>query len=409
MRYLNFFILTFLLKCSNIHGQTSRECKCDLKFSIADKSFDDLTRNFMTSAADGRDLCDYKCVEWCSKEIRATIGGDPNIVTNQGRENMCDLVSPNKAVFKDGIKMIGEWNYVGCTLNKIVLQDNVCCRHCQCKISFLEQKKINNFDNAIEVVDLSNRILKQRNFFCDKLDHLNECETDCRELVSQELNYDIVNEIGLDNYDPIANRRDSDKICEYLNRTINSPGIDLRVRIETGPRNESVHKDIDLGNICCNRTCNCDLIYKSSTLNSSKTTSYVINIEEFLPKRPLSYYCDDEVDECVEDCKIAAGIKLRNEEIKKPDVSVLDLEIFRNSLTARRTCLVYKRLATRPNGVDVYLRYGTGYGFKEKYPYSQEMLLGKLCCYTYFGIEWFPFNKCTDWLQGELQMELFDE
>jgi predicted metal-binding transcription factor (methanogenesis marker protein 9) len=214
--------------------------------------------------------------------------------------------------------------------------------------------------------------------------------------VSKELDYDIVNSIDLDNFDPIANRDDSDKICEYLDRTINSPGVDLRVRIETGPRNESVHKDIDLGNICCNRTCNCDIIYKSSTL-SGKANQFLVNIEEFLPKRPLSYYCDDELNECIEDCKIAAGHKLRNTEIQKPDASALDLEIFKNSLTARRACLIYNTDALRPNGVDVYLRYGTGFGFKEKYPYTQELLLGKLCCYEFQKIPLFPFNKCQDW------------
>jgi hypothetical protein len=38
-----------------------------------------------------------------------------------------------------------------------------------------------------------------------------------------------------------------------------------------------------------------------------------IPLSNALPKRPESYYCADELDECIEDCKIAGGELLENE------------------------------------------------------------------------------------------------
>ena len=69
-------------------------------------------------------------------------------------------------------------------------------------------------------------------------------------------------------------------------------------------------------NICCNRTCKCEILYKhfNRTLNR---TEFKIDLTNKLPQRPLSYYCNDEVRECIDDCKIAAGEELRNEQIKQ--------------------------------------------------------------------------------------------
>ena len=126
--------------------------------------------------------------------------------------------------------------------------------------------KSTNYNSAQVEIDFSNLIFNKRKnvraFNCETLNHLDECESDCREFVSKKLGYSLLTTTSLDQYDPLKNRYDSDKICAVLNRTINSPGLNLILRYETGPRSESLHKDISLGNICCRRTCNCELIYK---------------------------------------------------------------------------------------------------------------------------------------------------
>jgi len=238
------------------------------------------------------------------------------------------------------------------------------------KLAYLNPRSANYNDAQIET-NFSSLIFNKHNnvraYDCEELNHLDECENDCREFASKKLNYTVLTTTSLDQYDPLRNRQDSDQICEVLNRTINSPGINLIVRYETGPRSESIHKDISLGNICCQRTCNCELIYRVKNKNET-IEDCKLDLTYRLPKRPLSYYCDDELKECIDDCKIAAGLSLRNEPIKNINLSVLDMNIFDDFLSARKACMIYNKTASKPKGFEVFLRYSTGNSYKQLFP-----------------------------------------
>jgi hypothetical protein len=403
------FIFNFLIvKC-----QDQRVCSCRQDYSIGSGSliiFNGYNRRFNVN--DERDYCDFECLEKCSNEIRDSVGGNASLITQEAHEKMCESVSLNKSLIKDGIKLWNIWELERCSIKgELNLESNICCRHCQCTFGYFETKtsssnhlalfdlekmiKLNDFSDAISDV-FSNK----RAYRCTEHDHDSECESECRKQVSNLLRYDKLEAKNVDYYDPLRNRSESDEICKILNKQINYPGVDLLVRIETGPRDISSHKEIRLGRICCKRICECELIFKNPTKNVIEKRK---DLNEHLKPRPLSYYCDDELNECLEDCKRAVGEELRNEPVKLMENSVLDLEIFSNFTTARRACLEYNKTTVKNIGVNAYLKYSVGNDTQKRmYPFTQELFLGNFCCETYQNIALFPFNKCKEWKNGDI-------
>ena len=369
MQKLLIFAIILSLTCRI----SSRKCDCQLQFTLNNYLYRELEVNYTNlNSDDNRDICDFKCKQWCGSEIRKTINNDSNVITNAGREKICETVTPNKSIIKDGITLSGWWDLENCASAKdqenVFIEDRICCRHCECNLMYTLPKELSKLTTE---ADFSDQIFESHNrvraYRCENLNHLDECENDCRAYVAEKLNYTLLKNREFDNYDPLVDREDSNKICQVLNRTINSPGINLLVRYETGPRSISTHKDINLGNLCCNRTCNCEVVFKTKYKNLTNEECK-LDIANRMPKRPLSYYCSDEVNECIDDCKVAAGLTLRNEPIKSIENSVLNLEIFRNFTAARKACMLYNKDALKPNGVEVYLRYSTGSGYKTMYP-----------------------------------------
>jgi len=402
------FILNFLIaRC-----QEQRVCSCRQDYSIGSGSlinFNGFKRRFDVN--DERDYCDFKCIEKCSNEIRNSVGGNANLVTQEAHEQMCQSVSLNKSLIKDGIKLWNIWELERCSIKgEFNLESNICCRHCQCSFGYLEQKSSSSnhlalfdLENMIKVKDFSNAIsavyANKRAYRCTEHDHDAECESECRKQVSNNLKYNVKDK-NIDFFDPLKNRFESNEICKTLNKQINYPGVDLLIRVETGPREESAHKEIRLGRICCKRVCECELIFKNPINNVMEKKK---DLTGYFKPRPLSYYCDDELNECLEDCKHAVGQELRNEPVKLMENSVLDLEIFSNFTTARRACLEYNKTTVKTVGVNVYLKYSIGNGLQQrKYPFTQELFLGNVCCETYQGNPLYPFNKCKQWDNGDI-------
>jgi hypothetical protein len=379
-------------------------------------NFNGYNRRF--DVADERDFCDFKCIDKCSNEIRQSVGGNAAIITQEAHEQMCESVSFNKSLIKDGIKLWSIWELERCSIKgELDLENNICCRHCQCSFGYFGQKsappkhlalfdlenmvKLNDFSNAISTV-----FANKRAYRCTEHDHDAECESTCREQVSNLLKYEQLKAKNVDFYDPLSNRSKSDEICKILNKQINYPGVELLVRIETGPRDTSSHKDIRLGRICCKRVCECELIFKNTTKN---VIEKIKDLTWRFKPRPLSYYCDDELNECLDDCKHAVGEELRNEPVKLMENSVLDLEIFSNFTTARRACLEYNKTTVKNIGVNAYLKYSVGNDTQKRmYPFTQELFLGNICCEYYQGTTLFPFNKCKQWNNGDVPANFTD-
>ena len=201
-------------------------------------------------------------------------------------------------------------------------------------------------------------------------------------------------------------------MCILLGKRVHSPGVELIGRMETGPRNSSWHKDISLGKICCERVCKCEIVYKKAVNRTLSTIEHVIDLTANLTQRALSYYCEQELDECVNDCKLAAGVHLKSEQLQESSVSPLSIEVFSQFQTARRACVLLNRTTTDASGVNVFLKYSTrldGEENADRYPAAQELLLGNLCCDPlYFNIALFPFHKCKMWNLDDLPFDLED-
>lgn len=124
----------------------------------------------------------------------------------------------------------------------------------------------------------------------------------------------------------------------------------------------------------------------------------VIDLKDKLQPRELSYYCADELSECIDDCKKAGGDHLRNTVLSDPSVSILNEEIFSDFLTARRACMLYgkKTDTSRVEGINVFLKYSTRESVNVRYPLGQELILGNICCDDYwpYNVQLMPFNKC---------------
>ena len=79
-------ILIVSLLISQIAAQ-SRKCDCKLQYEVSNNMalYSPLEKLFQnSSAADNRDICDFRCTDWCSNEIRNSVNGDPNVITDLG-------------------------------------------------------------------------------------------------------------------------------------------------------------------------------------------------------------------------------------------------------------------------------------------------------------------------------------
>ena len=137
------------------------------------------------------------------------------------------------------------------------------------------------------MADFSENIFRKNNqtraYSCTDLDQHEQCERDCRSEVANFFSYSpLTNDVNVDVFDPLVNRADSNQICAKLGETHMSPGVNLVVRVESGRRREVEvedgiwHKDVHLGGICCNRTCECEIVYKRGNRALNKIGKFIM-------------------------------------------------------------------------------------------------------------------------------------
>ena len=85
-------ILTLNFLCNRIAAQ-DRKCDCRLQYEVSNNMalYKPLEKLFTTrDAADKRDICDFRCTEWCAKEIRKEINlnDNSNVITDLGKPSI---------------------------------------------------------------------------------------------------------------------------------------------------------------------------------------------------------------------------------------------------------------------------------------------------------------------------------
>ena len=276
---LSIIFQLLLLYLHQTRSLGNRDCTCKRVYSFERKSIESLTSS--PKFDELRDICDPNCIDECSREILKDLGGNATHLTHAGLEKICNHVTPQKSIFKDGISLYNRWDLSACAKGDLLLKNNICCRFCECSLGFLNFKIGDDQTSLVRIANFSENIFKKNNqtraFLCSDLDHNRECEKDCRAEIANFLSgYTPIqlNE-NVDVYEPLLNRTESNKICQKLNRPISSPGVNVLARIETGPRDVSWHKDIHLGNICCNRSCECELVFKRGNRALNKTGKFI--------------------------------------------------------------------------------------------------------------------------------------
>lgn len=143
-------------------------------------------------------------------------------------------------------------------------KDNLCCRYCDCQLVYSRHR---SSDDDFTVIDDLSQLISdsqgnKRAFTCSDDDNDRTCEIACRDQISKLTKYTPITNLEQNEYRPLLDREDSDELCKLIKNKENAPGVDLSVRISTGPRDLGYFfKEITLGNICCQRTCKCDLMY----------------------------------------------------------------------------------------------------------------------------------------------------
>lgn len=138
-------------------------------------------------------------------------------------------------------------------------------------------------------------------------------------MISQKLEYKSLEDVSIDNYEPVKSAPNvADAICKMysdvrVSEKINDPGMRVYIEISTGQdRKTHLKMDIPLNGICCKRTCLCQIAYRNP-INKQDIKVLDLTEELILKTKHDSYYCEDELKSCMEDCRKEAGDKLASE------------------------------------------------------------------------------------------------
>ncbi len=275
------------------------------------------------------------------------------------------------------------------TLSKEIHLGTVCCRqNCSCDILYSMSQNNALFSFA--------DTLKNKSYYECSTEFSN-CKKSCLHVASDLFQNNLLK-------DPFAsekpeymnffrkNTKSGNVLCSKLSKQVTRPGLDIYLKVNSELVNDQL-EFIHFGKLCCSRPCKCQLVAKnlaSAVLKNDTNVLYGANLikdlSDFLPKRELSFDCSKEAEECIHDCRIAAGDFLQNEKIKSPNSSIQSLDIFFEFKSGVNVCKAIGKQISTP-GLDIYLRYNTE---SINYPSYEDMHIGRICCNDFL----FPANKC---------------
>lgn len=237
------FLVNFL---QNIEAcqqfQTKRTCECSVTYSIGNQpdyykklfdlpSYDDCAFNIGCEKID--------CAKNCLNNVRKILGQKEDYLTDEGKQNICRLISPVQSIFGSGIRVWASWKYDVCRSgNEPVVKDVCCNRKCSCKIVGQRVQNSNNQINSI--ADFNDLIQTSESAYNCAVSELDICQTNCMKEVGNYFNLNL-NPIDskILNYNVfLQNKFVSDKICQAIGSMVNKPGMDIYVEIDTISRNE---------------------------------------------------------------------------------------------------------------------------------------------------------------------------
>jgi hypothetical protein len=273
---------------------------------------------------------------------------------------------------------------------KDISMGRLCCNlPCSCQI-----KSSSTTTNSL-VADFDEQIIKERirgeSFNC--ANELDECEVKCKKHTAAYLKYDPLKDIDyasdtnlFENNPNIGNF-----MCSIENRDIKNPGLDFYVKASTQLEKVYTPKYFYLGRVCCKRPCECKLVYnnqKSST--DGEGAVEMISLNSYLTPTEPFYNCDDESLICMKECRQAASVYFKEENLNKIEIPVSSLDLFTNFEIATDMCNRLYRVVEEP-GINIYLRYSANGDING----INDLHLGRVCCKSFFE-GFIPANRCGD-------------
>ncbi|CAF0853428.1 unnamed protein product, partial [Brachionus calyciflorus] len=281
------------------------------------------------------------------------------------------------------------------SLGKQINLGKLCCSR-PCKCQFIDS-------NEKMIFDLSNLLNNKKDEYYSCSDQFKECKRECLNKMDEFLTKKTST---LNNPDETLNIFETDlvdssgsnQLCNKLNSTINRPGASILLKIESD-QNEV----LNIGKLCCKRQCQCQLIGKNfgnridNFQNVAFDSKLIKDLSSFMPIRNLSYDCSKESENCLRDCKIAAGTYLNSNKLKTSENTIQSLDIFFEFKAATKMCEAFNKKIESP-GVDVYLRYDIKSMIND-YQNKDDLFIGRICCNDFL----LPANKCKFHVLPDIQ------
>ena len=187
---------------------------------------------------------------------------------------------------------------------------------------------------------------------------------------------------NLNIFDFKANKVDksANQICQNVKRKngttqvkLKKPGTDIYLQVGT----ELDLRNIELGRICCIKTCDCLVI--------ARTNNILINISlpdntNFNALNP-GYDCNEELADCMFYCKKMFNPNMAQSEL---DMPASELDLFGSSLYLQYKTCADIRNNNPPNigsgqaNFEVFLRYVANGA--AQFPQTEDIYIGNLCC-----------------------------
>lgn len=268
------------------------------------------------------------------------------------------------------------------SLSKHLNLGSLCCEQ-ECKCEFIDA-----LGNLVHSLNLSSKTNKY--FDCSK--KFIDCKKECLKEADQFFG---TSSSSFDNQMEIFNFFENNLpetdgpnfLCQKLNKSSYRPGTNIFLRIRAG-----FEEKINYGKLCCKRPCKCQLIGKHAGVFMSEfvelehNSKLIQDLSAFMPARNLSYDCSKESQNCMNDCKLAAGFFLNTTKLKDPKEPIQSLDIFFEFKAATKVCKTLNKQLNSP-GVEVFLRYDTQSSTFQSF---EDLFIGRICCNEFL----FPSNKC---------------
>jgi hypothetical protein len=196
-------------------------------------------------------------------------------------------------------------------------------------------------------------------------------------------NWTTPNMFNLNIFDFKENKvdRSANQICQSVKRKngtsqvkLKKPGTDIYLQVAT----ELDLRNIELGRICCMKTCDCLVIARTSNILINTSLSDNTNFNLLNP----GYDCNEELADCMFYCKKMFNPNMAQSELDSP---ASELDLFGSSLFLQfKTCadISNKRPPNLGGGqeakFEVFLRYVANGA--AQFPQTEDIYIGNLCC-----------------------------